>query len=253
MSLLLKTFTRSPLATFSSCSNCLQSMKAHSFTPLRSLHHLKSYRPRPLNLSQKTSQLQCLRRTANVAVPQLSEASQKIVGAWMVGCAGMCFGAVILGGVTRLTESGLSMVDWQLIKDMKPPGSQAEWQEEFERYKQSPEYKYMAEHKEMTLSDFKFIFYMEWGHGMWGRTTGMVFILPALFFLKKGWISKPLKPRLLLFTGLLGFQGFLGWYMVKSGLTDKPGLSLHPLHTVPVAGLQPSAHPYQDARCEKYF
>ncbi|KAL8568000.1 Cytochrome c oxidase assembly protein cox15 [Nucella lapillus] len=159
-------------------------------------------------------------KAAGEAIPARG---QKIVGAWLFGCAGMVFGAVILGGVTRLTESGLSMVDWRLLKDMKPPQSEAEWQEEFERYKTFPEYKYQASQKEVTLSDFKFIYYMEWGHRMWGRAVGLAFLLPAAYFLRKGWISKALKPRLAIYAGLLGFQGFLGWYMVKSGLEEKPG------------------------------
>nr|KAG5714197.1 hypothetical protein BaRGS_018414 [Batillaria attramentaria] len=75
----------------------------------------------------------------------------------------------------------------------------------------------------MTLSDFKFIYYMEWGHRMWGRAVGIGFILPALYFLRKGWISRAMKPRLAIYASLLGFQGFLGWYMVKSGLEEKPG------------------------------
>jgi len=206
---------RSTSLTF--CSECLQSFKYQSFAPARRFHHLKTIKPRLRN-----GEFSLIRRNTTTAVPEISLKSQKIVGSWMIGCAGMCFGAVILGGVTRLTESGLSMVDWKLIKDMKPPTSEKEWQEEFERYKQYPEFKYMSSQHEMTLSDFKFIFYMEWGHRMWGRATGMVFILPALFFLKKGWISKALKPRLAIFTGLLGFQGFLGWYMVKSGLVEQP-------------------------------
>ena len=118
---------------------------------------------------------------------------------------------------------------------MKPPKNQQEWEEEFAKYKQFPQYKYVAEQKEMTLSDFKFIYYMEWGHRMWGRLTGVVFLLPAAYFLKKGWISKALKPRMVAFAALLGFQGFLGWYMVKSGLeeqqatTDVPRVSQYRL------------------------
>ncbi|XP_064599901.1 heme A synthase COX15-like isoform X2 [Liolophura sinensis] len=146
-----------------------------------------------------------------------------MVGRWLIGCAGMVFGAVILGGVTRLTESGLSMVDWRLLKDMRPPQSQQEWEEEFERYKQFPEYKFNAKEKEITLSDFKFIYYMEYAHRMWGRMVGVAFLLPAAYFLKKGWIAKAMKARLGIMAGLLGFQGFLGWYMVKSGLQEKPG------------------------------
>lgn len=159
--------------------------------------------------------------TASVA-PVIPAHGQKMVGRWLIGCAGMCAGAIVLGGVTRLTESGLSMVDWKLIKDMTLPSSQQEWEEEFERYKNFPEYKYYAKEKDMTLSDFKFIFFMEWFHRLWGRGVGIVFALPALYFLKKGWISKTMKPRLAIFAALIGFQGFLGWYMVKSGLKDQP-------------------------------
>ncbi|XP_061170012.1 cytochrome c oxidase assembly protein COX15 homolog [Saccostrea echinata] len=158
--------------------------------------------------------------TTDAAIVPFSR-QQKIIGAWLFGCAGMCFGAVILGGVTRLTESGLSMVDWQLIKDMKPPRSQQEWEEEFERYKQYPEYQYIIKERDFTLSDFKFIYYMEYAHRMWGRMVGLVFLVPAAYFLSKGWVSTTLKRRLVLNTVLLGFQGFLGWYMVKSGLQEQ--------------------------------
>ncbi|CAB4007381.1 cytochrome c oxidase assembly COX15 homolog [Paramuricea clavata] len=131
----------------------------------------------------------------------------------------MVYGAVVLGGVTRLTESGLSMVDWHLIKGMKPPRTQQEWEDEFKKYQNFPEYKYLNEG--MTLSEFKRIFYMEYAHRMWGRSIGAVFFLPAVFFAYKGWITKSLKPRLFIYGGLLAFQGLLGWYMVKSGLDEE--------------------------------
>ncbi|XP_055878932.1 cytochrome c oxidase assembly protein COX15 homolog isoform X1 [Biomphalaria glabrata] len=202
------------------CLQCFKEINKPSLNSIKAYHQLQQASNRTVNWSLRSSLLSPLRRClTNVAVE--SSRTQKIVGYWLMGCAGMCFGAVVLGGVTRLTESGLSMVDWRLIKDMKPPKSEAEWLEEFEKYKQYPEYKYME--KEMTLSDFKFIYYMEWGHRMWGRTTGVAFFLPALYFLKKGWISKSLKPRLAVYGGLLAFQGFLGWYMVKSGLEEKSG------------------------------
>lgn len=154
---------------------------------------------------------------------EISLHDQKIVGYWLMGCAGMVVGAVILGGVTRLTESGLSMVDWRLWKDMKPPTSEQQWEEEFERYKQFPEYKYVSLEKgEMTLSQFKFIFYMEYAHRMWGRAVGLVFLIPAIYFWKKKMLFPGMKPRVALYTLIIGFQGFLGWYMVKSGLEDKP-------------------------------
>lgn len=147
---------------------------------------------------------------------------QKIVGFWLLGCAGACFAQVVLGGVTRLTESGLSMVDWHLIKGMKPPRTQEEWVAYFEKYKQFPEWKYMNEAKGMTLQEFKRIFYFEWGHRMLGRGIGVAFLLPLFAFGAKKWIPKQMRTALLGCTLLLGFQGGLGWYMVKSGLEDKP-------------------------------
>lgn len=166
--------------------------------------------------------IQPTRGTTTDAATAPFSRQQKIIGTWLFGCAGMCFGAVILGGVTRLTESGLSMVDWQLLKDMKPPRSQQEWEEEFERYKQYPEYQHIIKERDFTLSDFKFIYYMEYGHRMWGRMIGVAFLVPAAFFLSKGWVNRSLKFRLAGNAALLGFQGFLGWYMVKSGLQQQP-------------------------------
>lgn len=151
-------------------------------------------------------------------------AVRKVVGKWLFGCAGMVFGAVVLGGVTRLTESGLSMVDWKLLKDMKPPRTQEEWIEEFERYKLFPEYKFVITEREMTLNDFKFIYYMEYAHRMWGRLTGVAFILPAIYFWRKGYFAAGMKSKVVVMTALLGFQGFLGWYMVKSGLVENEGI-----------------------------
>ena len=126
---------------------------------------------------------------SSAASAAISAPPNRKIGLWLAGCSGMVAGAVILGGVTRLTESGLSMVDWRLIKDMVPPKNDQEWMEEFERYKQFPEWKYLNKDREFTLNDFKFIFYMEWGHRMWGRMTGLVFFLPAAYFWKKGYFN----------------------------------------------------------------
>jgi cytochrome c oxidase assembly protein subunit 15 len=145
---------------------------------------------------------------------------QKIVGYWLGGCSIMVAGAVVLGGVTRLTESGLSMVDWRLIKDMLPPKNQQEWIDEFEKYKEFPEWKYHNKDRNMSLSDFKFIYYMEYAHRMWGRAIGLAFLIPAAVFWKKGFFNGTMKKRIVALSSLLGFQGFLGWYMVKSGLNE---------------------------------
>ncbi|XP_017268233.1 cytochrome c oxidase assembly protein COX15 homolog [Kryptolebias marmoratus] len=153
-----------------------------------------------------------------VAVP--NAATNRIVGRWLLGCSGLVVGAIVLGGVTRLTESGLSMVDWHLVKEMKPPQSEEEWQAEFSKYQQFPEFK-ILNHK-MTLPEFKFIFYMEWGHRMWGRLVGLAYILPTIYFWRKGYFSRSMKGKVLGLCGFVFFQGLLGWYMVKSGLEEKP-------------------------------
>uniref|UniRef100_A0A8B9ZBW8 Cytochrome c oxidase assembly protein COX15-like protein n=1 Tax=Anas platyrhynchos TaxID=8839 RepID=A0A8B9ZBW8_ANAPL len=124
-----------------------------------------------------------------------------------------------VGNVT-LTESGLSMVDWHLVKEMKPPRTQQEWEAEFRKYQQFPEFKIL--NHDMTLTEFKFIWYMEYSHRMWGRVVGLAYILPAAYFWRKGWLSRPMKGCVLALCGLVCFQGLLGWYMVKSGLEEKP-------------------------------
>ncbi|XP_064418999.1 heme A synthase COX15 [Latimeria chalumnae] len=156
--------------------------------------------------------------TAVGAVP--NAATDRIVGRWLIACSGMVVGAVVLGGVTRLTESGLSMVDWHLIKEMKPPTTQAEWEAEFQKYQQFPEFKIL--NHDMTLTEFKFIWYMEYSHRMWGRAVGLAYILPAAYFWRRGWLSRAMKGQVLGLCGFVCFQGLLGWYMVKSGLEEKP-------------------------------
>ena len=107
------------------------------------------------------------------------------------------------------------MTDWNLA-GRPPPMSAQEWEEEFEKYKQSPEFKW--KNFDISMEDFKFIWYMEYIHRMWGRTIGTVFYIPAAVFWARGMLTPMLKKRVMLMGGLLGFQGLLGWYMVKSGL-----------------------------------
>ncbi|XP_006808020.1 cytochrome c oxidase assembly protein COX15 homolog isoform X2 [Neolamprologus brichardi] len=158
--------------------------------------------------------------TSAAAASVPNAASNRIVGRWLLGCSGLVVGAIVLGGVTRLTESGLSMVDWHLVREMKPPQSEAEWEAEFSKYQQFPEFKILNHN--MTLPEFKFIFYMEWGHRMWGRLVGLAYILPTIYFWKKGYFTRSMKGKVLGLCGFVFFQGLLGWYMVKSGLEEKP-------------------------------
>ncbi|XP_047530844.1 cytochrome c oxidase assembly protein COX15 homolog [Vanessa atalanta] len=142
----------------------------------------------------------------------------KAVGYWLLGCSGMVFTAVVLGGVTRLTESGLSMVTWKLLGE-KLPRSEEEWQTEFETYKQYPEYKY--KNMNITLSEFKWIWYMEYAHRTWGRAIGAAVFLPAAWFWARGYLDRAMKVRVGAYCVLVAAQGLMGWYMVKSGLEDR--------------------------------
>ncbi|WOL19441.1 hypothetical protein Cni_G28239 [Canna indica] len=151
--------------------------------------------------------------------------AQKKVGIWLFGCATWVFSLVVLGGVTRLTRSGLSMTDWKFTGGL-PPMSEDEWLLEFEKYQQSPEYKRV--NKGMTLEDFKFIYWMEYAHRMWGRGLGFVFALPFMYFLAKGYITRQLGLRLSALFALGGAQGLIGWWMVKSGLEEPPSEYVQP-------------------------
>ena len=130
---------------------------------------------------------------------------------------------VIIGGITRLTNSGLSMVEWKLIGGVIPPLNDVQWQETFEKYQQFPEYQKI--NKDMQLSEFKLIFFWEYLHRLLGRLIGLVFIIPFVIFWIKKWFNPKQKKQLLILLGLGALQGFLGWFMVKSGLVDVPTVS----------------------------
>ncbi len=149
------------------------------------------------------------------------------IAVWLLVCCAMVFFMVILGGVTRLTGSGLSMVQWNPIFGVVPPLDQQAWETVFELYKQSPEYQKI--NIGMDLAGFKQIYWFEYAHRLLGRTIGMVFLIPFLFFLAKGRLHRPLIPRLAALFVLGGLQGLLGWYMVKSGLVDNPHVSQYRL------------------------
>lgn len=142
---------------------------------------------------------------------------------WLAIGAIMVAAMVVIGGVTRLTDSGLSMVDWNLFSGTIPPQSEVEWLETFDNYKNYPEYNLV--NFEMSLSEFKSIFFWEWFHRVLGRTIGVVFIIPFFWFLYKKKLSPKLTKKLVILLFLGGFQGFLGWFMVKSGLVDRPDVS----------------------------
>lgn len=148
--------------------------------------------------------------------------NKKVIYWLLTGCF-MIFIMVVVGGITRLTHSGLSMSNYKLISGTLPPMSQSEWEVAFELYKQYPEYQKI--NYNFTLEDFKGIYFWEWIHRVIGRVIGMVFLLPFLFFLIRKQLSGPTIRKALILLVLGGFQGFLGWYMVKSGLVDRPDVS----------------------------
>jgi cytochrome c oxidase assembly protein subunit 15 len=141
-------------------------------------------------------------------------------------CLALVLAMILLGGATRLTGSGLSMVTWHPT-GMLPPLNQAEWQQEFELYQQFPEYQIV--NRGMTLDGFKRIYWFEYSHRQLGRLIGFMFLVPFLFFLVRKMIPAGLTPRLLTIFVLGGFQGLLGWYMVQSGLVSNPQVSQYRL------------------------
>jgi heme a synthase len=149
------------------------------------------------------------------------------VAAWLFLCCGLILLMVVVGGVTRLTLSGLSITEWQPIVGIVPPFSSADWTAEFAKYKQIPEYR--AVHFAMSLDEFKSIYYWEYFHRLLGRLIGIAFAVPFIWFLARRQLPQRLAPPLagILFLGFL--QGGLGWYMVKSGLSDRVEVSQYRL------------------------
>jgi heme a synthase len=154
---------------------------------------------------------------------EIPESRRRPLRTWFWSIAGMTFLILIVGGITRLTQSGLSIVDWQPIMGVIPPLNDAQWQEAFDRYRQFPEYQQLRQG--MTMAEFQFIFFWEWFHRVVARAIGIVFLVPFLFFWLRGYLNRPLMGRALLLFGLGAAQGVMGWLMVASGLVDRPTVS----------------------------
>ena len=157
----------------------------------------------------------------------LSEQHTKYVVSWLYFLTLLVIMMVFIGGLTRLTDSGLSMTDWRPLSGWLPPRSAKEWMLAFKQYQASPEY--LKINLGMSVDEFKGIFWLEYIHRLWGRLIGIAFIFPYVLFLLKGWISFPLGIRLFGLFILGGLQGVLGWYMVQSGLVDRPEVSQYRL------------------------
>ena len=163
------------------------------------------------------------------AISSRQAKSNRAIQVWLFSVAALIALMVLVGGATRLTESGLSITEWKPVTGAVPPLSQAEWEQAFAAYKQIPQYH--ALNAGMTLAQFKSIFWWEWSHRLLGRVIGMVYLLPFLYFLWRGEVASELKRRLWLIFGLGALQGAVGWWMVASGLSQRIEVSQYRLAT----------------------
>ena len=157
----------------------------------------------------------------------MSTLRSRPVGLWLALWCAMLVALVVIGGITRLTESGLSITEWKPVAGVLPPLSHAAWESEFARYQQIPEYREL--HAGMTLGEFQRIYFWEYLHRLWARLLGVAFAVPLAWFVAKGTVRGPLARRLTGILLLLGAQGALGWYMVSSGLVDRVEVSQYRL------------------------
>lgn len=151
------------------------------------------------------------------------------IAQWLLAVAALVFAMVVVGGITRLTESGLSITEWKPVSGTLPPLNEAQWLVEFEKYKQIPEYQLI--NKGMSLADFKFIFFWEYIHRLLGRVIGLAFALPLLWFAVRRAIPQGYGLRLVALLALGGLQGTIGWWMVASGLSERTDVSHYRLAT----------------------
>jgi heme a synthase len=163
------------------------------------------------------------------AIPAGRSSEYRAVRIWLLVVAGLIAAMVLVGGATRLTESGLSIVEWKPVTGAMPPLTQAQWEQAFEGYQAIPQYRQL--NAGMSLSEFKTIFWWEWSHRLLGRVIGAVYLLPFLFFLWRGGLTGELKRRLWGIFALGGLQGAVGWWMVASGLSERTDVSQYRLAT----------------------
>lgn len=164
---------------------------------------------------------------SRAAAADTRRSADRAIALWLIACAAMIFLMVVIGGITRLTESGLAITEWQPVSGVIPPLDQSQWAAEFDRYRAIPQY--AAVHPAMTLAEFKVIFFWEYVHRLWGRLIGVAFAAPFLWFLWQRRISRALAPKLAGLFVLGGLQGALGWYMVESGLAQRIEVSQYRL------------------------
>ncbi len=173
--------------------------------------------------------------TQAIALPRRPVADDRLVARWLTAVAAMIFVMVVLGGITRLTELGLSITEWKPISGVIPPLDAGQWQQEFDHYKAIPEFQQL--HPDMTLDQFKGIFWWEYAHRLWGRLIGFAFAIPGLWLFASGRIKASLRPHLVALFVLGGLQGALGWFMVESGLAVRTDVSQYRLVAHLLSGL----------------
>ncbi|KAI9453209.1 cytochrome oxidase assembly [Lactarius psammicola] len=230
MSLLTRTFRvfpRSPIGAASLCYRGLHRLRPSvapsaytSRAAARPYSFIKVPKPWP-SAPSTTCALEPRFFSSNgtvIPVAELPVLSPPAVGSWLLLSSALVIAVIVVGGVTRLTESGLSITEWRPITGVLPPLSRAEWESEFDLYKATPEFRLL--NSRMALDDFKSIYYMEWGHRVLGRTVGLAFVLPLAYFAARRRLARTLRAPLLGMAALLGAQGALGWYMVRSGLEE---------------------------------
>ncbi|MEW9805373.1 COX15/CtaA family protein [Mesorhizobium sp. ZMM04-5] len=190
-------------------------------------------------------------------------ANRALVRGWLYLVLLMLFALVLVGGATRLTDSGLSITQWKPIHGVIPPLSHAEWQEEFDLYRQIPQYQQI--NKGMSLAEFQYIFWWEWAHRILARGVGFVFALPLIFFWATGRVERGLAPKLVGLLALGGLQGAVGWWMVASGLVERTDVSQYRLAIhltlacaifaaimIVARGLAPHSEPAADSGTQRF-
>ncbi|MEO0981742.1 MAG: COX15/CtaA family protein [Pseudomonadota bacterium] len=164
-----------------------------------------------------------------------ADAAAKWIGWWLIALGLMVYAMILVGGATRLTDSGLSITEWDPISGFLPPLSEAAWDAEFEKYKQTAEYR--LQNRGMSEGEFRYIFWWEWAHRFFGRLVGLVAIAGFVVFWRRGWLNPPLARRLAIIIGLGGLQGFIGWWMVASGIGDTDRTDVAPYRLATHFGL----------------
>lgn len=176
-----------------------------------------------------------VRQIGRMAQDTISPVAARWIGRWLILIALMVYAMILIGGATRLTDSGLSITEWQPISGTLPPMGDAAWALEFEKYKATAEYQ--QQNYNMTMGEFQFIYWWEWGHRLFGRLIGLVAVGGFIWFAAKRWMDRKWTLRLLFLIALGGLQGFIGWWMVASGIGDTDRLDVAPYRLMTHFGL----------------